>query len=37
MPENTEFLGGVVANWLQKCVINVVTYRIERVILELFV
>ena len=22
MPENTEFLGGVAADWLQKCVIN---------------
>lgn len=36
MPENTEFLGGVVANWLQKFVANLLTYRIESVILELF-
>ena len=25
MPENTEFLGGVVADWLQKCVINLLS------------
>ena len=24
-PENTEFLGGVVAGWLQKCVINLLS------------
>lgn len=25
MPENTEFLGNVVADWLQKCVINLLS------------
>lgn len=25
MPENTEFLGGVVADWLQKSVINLLS------------
>ena len=25
MPENTGFLGGVVANWLQKSVINLLS------------
>ena len=25
MPENSEFLGSVVANWLQKCIINLLS------------
>ena len=31
MPENTGFLGSVVANWLQKCVINLLSEWVEYV------
>ena len=31
MPENTEFLGDVVADWLQKCVINLLSEWFEYV------
>ncbi len=34
MPENTEFLGSVVADWLQKCVINLLSELYEYVYFE---
>ena len=34
MPENTGFLGGVVANWLQKSVINLLSELYEYVYFE---
>ena len=34
MPENTGFTGNVVANWLQKCVINLLSELYEYVYFE---
>ena len=34
MPENTAFLGGVVADWLQNCVINLLSELYEYVYFE---